>query len=98
MKQDTKSSADSSWQTARRSLGATITFKSPRRGYSDTTQTGPDGSFGMSVVAGMEGQLTAQLGVPQWILGQCPVLRVERRTSGIFGFMDATPITLLVTL
>ena len=41
---------------------------------------------------------TAQLGVPQWILGQCSVFRVERRTSGIFGFMDATPITLLVTL
>jgi len=75
---------------------ATVTFTSPHRGYSETTNTGADGSFGLSVVAGMEGQLTGQLAVPEPMLRSCPEFRVEPLRRGIFRFVDASPISLLV--
>jgi len=75
---------------------AIVTFTSPHSGYSESTSTGEDGSFGLSVVAGMEGQLTGQLGVPEPILRSCPAFRVEPRWRGIFRFMDASPIPLSV--
>jgi hypothetical protein len=75
---------------------AAVTFTSPQSGYSEITSAGADGSFGMLVVAGMEGQLTAQLGVLEPILRSCPEFRVEPRRKGIFRFMDASPIPLVV--
>jgi hypothetical protein len=73
---------------------ATVTFTSPQSGYSESTDTGKDGSFGLSVVAGMEGHLKGQLGLPEPILRSCPEFRVEPRRRGIFRFMDASPIPL----
>ncbi len=75
---------------------ATVTFTSPQSGYSETTNTGPDGSFGLLVVAGMEGQLAGELGVVEPILRSCPEFRVEPHRRGIFRFMDASPISLSV--
>jgi hypothetical protein len=75
---------------------ATVTFTSPQSGYSETTHTGEDGSFGLSAVAGMVGQLTGQLSVLEPILRSCPEFRVEPRRRGLFRFMDASPISLSV--
>jgi hypothetical protein len=75
---------------------ATVTFTSPQSGYSETTNTGADGLFGLSVVAGMEGQLRGQAAVLSQILRSCPEFRVEPRRSVIFRFMDASPISLSV--
>jgi hypothetical protein len=52
--------------------------------------------FGLSVVAGMEGQLRGQAAVLEQILRSCPEFRVEPRRSVIFRFMDASPISLSV--
>ena len=75
---------------------ATVTFTSPKSGYTETTETSADGSFGLSVVAGMEGQLSGQLGVIEPILRKCPEFRVEPRRRGLVRFMDASPIPLSV--
>ncbi len=75
--------------------GATVTFTSPKSGYTETTETHADGSFGLSIVAGMEGQLDGRLGVMELILRRCPEFRVEPRRSGLIRFMDASPIPLL---
>jgi hypothetical protein len=75
---------------------ATVTFTSPQSGYSESTNTGADGSFGLSIVAGMEGQLTGEMGVLEPILRSCPEFRVELRRRGLFRFMDANPIFLTV--
>ena len=73
---------------------ATVEFSSTEHGYSETTSTGPDGSFGLAVEAGMKGQLSGQLAVLQPILESCPEFRVGPRRRGIFRFMDAKPIPL----
>jgi hypothetical protein len=75
---------------------AGVTFTSPQSGYSESTATGADGLFVLHIVAGMEGQLTGQLGFLEPILKSCPEFRVEPRRRGIFRFMDASPISLLV--
>jgi hypothetical protein len=75
---------------------ATVTFTSPKSGYEETTETGSDGSFGLSVVAGMEGQLSGQLGVMEPILRKCSEFQVEPRRRGLFRFMDAIPIPLSI--
>lgn len=74
---------------------ATVRFTSPQSGYSETTSSSVDGSFGLSIVAGMEGQLTGQLGILEPMLRSCPEFRVEPRRSGLMRFMDANPISLL---
>ncbi len=71
-------------------------FTSPQHGYSETTDTGADGSFGLLVVAGMEGQLGGNLAVIEPILKSCPEFKVEPRRRGAFRFMDAIPIPLTV--
>jgi hypothetical protein len=72
---------------------ATVTFTSSH-GYSETTETGPDGSFGLSAVADMEGQLDGELPVFDPILRSCPDLKVGPKVRGLFHFMDATSIPL----
>jgi hypothetical protein len=74
---------------------ATVTFTSPQHGYSETVAVGRDGSFALPVVAGMEGQLTAQLAVMERILRSCPEWKVQPRRRGMFRFMDASPISVL---
>jgi len=74
--------------------GATVTFTSPEHGYSETAATGPDGSFGLPVIAGMTGHLRAQMGVLEPILSSCPEFRVGPRRSGMFRFMEAIPLSL----
>jgi hypothetical protein len=73
---------------------ATVTFTSPEHGYSETTGTGPDGSFGLPVIAGMKGQLSGHLVVMEPILKVCPEFRVGPRRRGMFRFMDVSPISL----
>jgi len=51
---------------------ATVTFESLERGYFESTETGSDGSFGLTVIAGIEGQLNAQRVVLE------PILRYPR--------------------
>jgi len=75
---------------------ASVTFTSPQSGYSESTDTAADGSFGLSIVAGMQGQLTGQLGVLEPILRSCPEFRVQPRRSGMIRFMDAGPVALSV--
>jgi hypothetical protein len=72
----------------------TVAFTSPQHGYSETTSTGADGSFGFSVVAGMEGQLSGQFAVLEPVLRSCPELKVEPRRIGLFRLMEASPISL----
>ena len=73
---------------------AGVTFSSPDHGYSETTSTGPDGSFALPVIAGMDGQLNGRLAVLDPILRSCPEFKVEPRSRGLFHFMDASPISL----
>src|SRR5579863_104764 len=74
--------------------GAIVTFTSPEHGYSETTGTRPGGSFGLLVIAGMEGQLNGELAVFEPILKSCPELRVGPGARGMSRFMDARPISL----
>lgn len=71
-----------------------VTFTSPQHGYTETTSTGPNGSFVMTVVAGMTGLLNGRLGVFEPILRSCPEFKVGPQKSGLFRFMDASPIAL----
>jgi hypothetical protein len=73
---------------------ASVTFTSPEHGYSEATRTGPDGSFGLPVIAGMEGRLNGQLGVLEPILRSCPELRVGSRRRGMIRSIDGEPVTL----
>jgi hypothetical protein len=73
---------------------ATVTFRSPEHGYSETTGTDSDGSFGLPVIAGMKGQLNGQLLVFEAILRSCPEFRVRPGRRGMLRFMDASPISL----
>jgi len=76
---------------------AVVTFTSSEHGYSETTSTGPDGSFTLPVIAGMRGQLNGRLAVIDPILRSCPEFTVEPRSRGLFHFMDASPIPLLAS-
>lgn len=73
---------------------ARVTFTSPQHGYSESTATNADGSFGLSVVDGMNGQLNGRLLVVEPILRSCPEFKVEPRRRGIVRFMDTIPIAL----
>jgi hypothetical protein len=75
---------------------ATVRFTSPQSGYSETTNTRSDGSFGLSVMAGMKGQLGGHIGLLEPILRSGPEFQVEPRRSGLIRFMDADPIPLSV--
>jgi hypothetical protein len=76
--------------------GATVIFTSPQHGYSETTVTGTDGSFGLSALAGIDGQLNGQFVIMERILKSCPGFAVGPRRSGMLRFMDAKPITLSI--
>ena len=72
----------------------TLTFTSEPHGYTETTITSRDGTFALSVVPGIEGQLAASFGVMMPILAKCPEVHAGPRTRGMFRFIDATPITI----
>jgi protocatechuate 3,4-dioxygenase beta subunit len=74
--------------------GAAVTFNSAQHGYTETTQTDAEGSFGFLVVAGMEGELQGVMAVMTPILKSCPELKVGPRVRGMLRFMDANPIPL----
>jgi len=73
---------------------ATVTFTSPLHGYTETTESAADGSFGLSVLAGMEGQLDGEMFVLAPILTSCPEFKVGPRIRGMLRFMDASSISL----
>jgi len=73
---------------------ATVTFTSPLHGYTETTESATDGSFGLSVLAGMEGQLCGEMFVLAPILTSCPEFKVGPRIRGMLRFMDASSISL----
>lgn len=73
---------------------ATVTFASPRHGYTETTESAADGSFGLSVLAGMEGQLDGEMYVFASTLASCPQFKVGPRIRGILRFMDTSSISL----
>jgi len=75
---------------------ATVRFESPEHGYAEKTQTGPDGSFGLSVIAGIEGQLDGRLTVFEPFLRSCPDVTVGPSRVGLFRFIDASPVSLLI--
>jgi protocatechuate 3,4-dioxygenase beta subunit len=60
---------------------ALVTFTSKKSGYSETTRTSADGSFGFLVVAEMVGQLRGQTGVFARFLEACPQFTAGRRVS-----------------
>ncbi len=74
--------------------GMAVTFTSPQHGYSETAHTGPDGSFGLLVVAGMQGYLDGHLFILEPILKSCPEFKVGPRRRGMLRFIDADPISL----
>ncbi len=76
--------------------GAKVTFTSPQHGYSEETETNADGSFGLSAVAGMAGQLSGQFVVFEQMLRSCPQLKVGRLRGGMFRLMDANPVPLSI--
>ncbi len=73
--------------------GAQVNFTAQQQGYSETSETGPDGLFTLPVIAGMEGQLTALLGVFEPVLKSCPEFKVRPDAAGLMRFMDAYPIS-----
>jgi hypothetical protein len=76
--------------------GAAITFESENRGYKETTQTSGDGSFGLSLVAGMEGQLSVTKAVFDPIrLRSCPQLKVGPKMRGLFRSIDSKPLAIV---
>jgi hypothetical protein len=75
---------------------AGVTFASQQSGYTETAETGADGSFGLLIVAGMVGELQGGTVVMSQTLDACPQFRVGPRVSGILRFMDAGPIPLSV--
>jgi hypothetical protein len=75
---------------------ATVRFESPEHGYAEKTQTASDGSFGLSVIAGIEGQLSGRLPVFELFLRSCPDVKVGPRKAGLFRFIDASPVSLFI--
>jgi Carboxypeptidase regulatory-like domain len=73
--------------------GAEVTFRSPQHGYSETTTTGADGTFGLSALAGMDGRMNAQLAIMEPILKSCPEFAVGPHRRGIFRFVNANRST-----
>lgn len=74
---------------------AKVTFTSEPRGYIESTSSGRDGSFAFSVVAGMEGVLSAQIAVLQTVVASCPDFQVDPQSwQGLFGFLTAKPLAL----
>lgn len=71
---------------------ASVAFRSPEHGYTETTSVAPDGSFGLTVIPGMEGQVDGRITVMTSTLALCPQFEVGPQIRGIFRFMDATPI------
>jgi len=69
-----------------------VTFTSPEHGYTETTNIADDGSFGLLVVAGMDGQLDGRWGVMLPMLDSCPELKVGARISGMFRSIEADPL------
>jgi hypothetical protein len=74
---------------------ATVTFTSDQRGYTETTETVEDGSFGFLVVAGIEGSLKGQVGIFPQIWQSCPEFKVRPSARGMIRIMDAVPVQLL---
>jgi hypothetical protein len=75
---------------------STVIFESVDHGYSEKTETGKDGSFGMNVIAGMKGQLKSRLGVFEPFLRSCPDLAVGPLRLGMWRFIDASPVSLVI--
>ena len=73
---------------------ARVTFTSPEHGYAETTETGEDGSFHLSVLAGMRGQLEGSAQVLDSTLTQCPQFRASPEQAGIVRFMETNSISL----
>jgi hypothetical protein len=73
---------------------ATVTFTSLLHGYTETTGSAADGSFGLSVLAGMDGQLDGEMFVLAPILTSCPEFKIGPRIRGILRFMDTSSISL----
>ena len=70
--------------------GMAVTFTSPD-GYTETSHTSSDGSFELRVIAGMKGQLNAQLTVPEFMLRLCPQYQGGPRKNGLHAVI-ADPI------
>jgi hypothetical protein len=75
---------------------AGITFTSPEHGYSETAGTDTDGTFSLSVIAGVDGEVTGSLGVLEAALRGCPQYQAASRKRGLFRIIDATPVPLRV--
>jgi len=71
---------------------ATVTFTSVQHGYTETTETAGDGSFGFLAIAGMDGELRGVTGVMLPILKLCPEFIVAPHARGMFRSMNAIPI------
>ncbi len=73
--------------------GVSVTFTSPELGYSESTSADKDGSFNLYVLAGMKGQLSAEMSIIQPLLLQCPQFVVQPRWKGMFRYMDSNTIS-----
>jgi hypothetical protein len=62
-----------------------VTFVSEKSGYTERTEIRPDGSFDLSAVEGMDGELFAETSVILTQLRTCPQFAVARE----FGMMAA---------
>jgi hypothetical protein len=75
---------------------AMVTFTSEQRGYTETTETAEDGSFGFQVVAGMEGSVNGQVGIFPQIWQSCPEFKVRPLARGMIRIMDSVPVPLSI--
>ncbi len=76
---------------------ATVTFRSPDHGYSETTSTSADGTFRLPLISGMRGQLDVQMTVLEPIvLRQCPEFGAGTRGRGLSRILAAAPMSLSI--
>ena len=64
---------------------STVTFTSSEIGYSESTSVATDGSFTFYVLAGMQGQLSAEMSIMQPALAQCPQYVVRSRVGAAYS-------------
>ncbi|MEQ1885383.1 MAG: carboxypeptidase-like regulatory domain-containing protein [Bryobacteraceae bacterium] len=76
--------------------GATIEFASAEPGYAENTTSNADGSFALTALAGVQGQLKVELPVFLPMLRNCPEWKVGPREQGMMRFIEApaTAITM----
>jgi hypothetical protein len=73
---------------------ASVRFTASSGGYTELAEVRRDGTFGLSIVAGVAGQLTGQMQILERLFVKCPELKVGVARRGLFRILDAEPVPL----